>query len=166
MPLLFVEPLPAVSLIEWSWVWRGRLESGPTKLGMEELQQIRSPDISIRSPVRGGSEPSNKEKLFSAGMSTCGEWRSQWMTESWSSSHALTRTPFCLLCQLRAHRHDHQVWSSMFPAAHAKLMGEHLVETSPAMRALQESKLHGSMRKDILKLVWHDMLDEVPRLSK
>ena len=34
---------------------------------MEELQQIRSLDISIRSPVRGGSEPSNKEKLFSVG---------------------------------------------------------------------------------------------------
>lgn len=50
-----------------------------------------------------------------------------------------------------------------FPAARAKLTGVHLVETSPAMRALQESKLHGSMRNDIPKLVWHDMLDEVPR---
>lgn len=67
VPLLFVEPLPTVSLIERSRVWRGRLESGPTKLSMEELQQIRSLDISMRLPGRANTESSSKEKLFNVG---------------------------------------------------------------------------------------------------
>ncbi|KAF9231969.1 hypothetical protein BU15DRAFT_90776 [Melanogaster broomeanus] len=56
VPLLFVEPMPAVSLIDRGQVWRGRLESGPTKLSVEDLQQIRSLDTSLR-PL-GSNEPS------------------------------------------------------------------------------------------------------------
>ncbi|KAL4079080.1 hypothetical protein J3A83DRAFT_4455400 [Scleroderma citrinum] len=67
VPLLFVEPLPTVTLIERSRVWRGRFESGPTKLSMEELQQIRNLDISIRSPGRTSAELSSKERLFNVG---------------------------------------------------------------------------------------------------
>ncbi|KAI6007556.1 rho GTPase activating protein 22 [Pisolithus orientalis] len=54
------EPLPAVSLLERSQIWRGRLESGPTKFSVEELQQIRSLDMSLRSP-------GSKDKLFNVG---------------------------------------------------------------------------------------------------
>lgn len=67
VPLLFVEPLPTVSLLERSQIWRGRLESGPTKSSMEELQQIRSLDVSFRSPGTIGAENSSKDKLFNVG---------------------------------------------------------------------------------------------------
>lgn len=49
------------------------------------------------------------------------------------------------------------------PAARAKLTSIHLVETSPAMRTLQGSKLLSSVQNNSLKLVWYDALDEVPR---
>ncbi|KAL4064356.1 S-adenosyl-L-methionine-dependent methyltransferase [Scleroderma yunnanense] len=50
-----------------------------------------------------------------------------------------------------------------FPAARAKVTNVHLVETSPAMRTLQQSKLQSSVKNGSPKLVWHDALDEVPR---
>ncbi|KAF9222356.1 hypothetical protein BS17DRAFT_838369 [Gyrodon lividus] len=66
VPLLFVEPLPTVSLIDRGQVWRGRLESGPTKLSVEDLQRLRSLDISLR-PL-GKNEPSaSKEGLLKIG---------------------------------------------------------------------------------------------------
>ncbi|KAG6334782.1 hypothetical protein ID866_4315 [Astraeus odoratus] len=68
VPLLFVEPLPTVSLIERGQVWRGRLESGPAKFSMEELQQIRSLDISLRFSGRvGGESSSSRDRLFNVG---------------------------------------------------------------------------------------------------
>lgn len=67
VPLLFVEPLPTVSLIERSQIWRGRLESGPTKFTLEELQQIRSFEISLRFSGKTGTESSNKDKVFNVG---------------------------------------------------------------------------------------------------
>ncbi|KAI6155219.1 DUF185-domain-containing protein [Pisolithus tinctorius] len=50
-----------------------------------------------------------------------------------------------------------------FPAARAKLTNVHLVETSPAMRTLQESKLKHIVHNGSPGLVWHDALDDVPR---
>ncbi|KAI6115749.1 hypothetical protein EDD16DRAFT_1863761, partial [Pisolithus croceorrhizus] len=67
VPLLFVEALPIVSLLERSQIWRGRLESGPTKFSVEELQQIRSLDMSLRSPGITGVENASKDKLFNVG---------------------------------------------------------------------------------------------------
>lgn len=66
-PLLFIEPLPAISLLERSQIWRGRLESGPTKFSVEELQQIRSLDMSLRSPGSMTAENAGKDKLFNVG---------------------------------------------------------------------------------------------------
>ncbi|KIJ66150.1 hypothetical protein HYDPIDRAFT_187160 [Hydnomerulius pinastri MD-312] len=63
VPLLFVEPLPTVSLIDRGQVWRGRLESGPTKLSVDELQQFRSLDSSLRPLEQSAS----KEKLLKVG---------------------------------------------------------------------------------------------------
>jgi hypothetical protein len=66
VPLLFIEPLPTVTLVDRGQVWRGRLESGPTKLSVEDLQQLRSLDISLR-PL-GKNEPStSKEGLLTIG---------------------------------------------------------------------------------------------------
>ncbi|KAI6043474.1 hypothetical protein EDC04DRAFT_2890865 [Pisolithus marmoratus] len=67
VPLLFVEPLPTVTLLERSQIWRGRLESGPTKFSMEELQQIRNLDMALRFPGSMGVENASKDKLFNVG---------------------------------------------------------------------------------------------------
>ncbi|KAG8220481.1 hypothetical protein J3R82DRAFT_3176 [Butyriboletus roseoflavus] len=66
VPLLFVEPLPTVSLIDRGQVWRGRLESGPTKLTVEELQQLRSIDTSLR-PFGQNDASASKDKLLKIG---------------------------------------------------------------------------------------------------
>ena len=65
VPLLFVEPMPTVSLIDRGQVWRGRLESGPTKLSVEELQQLRNLDT-LR-PFRKNDASASKDKLFKIG---------------------------------------------------------------------------------------------------
>ncbi|KAG6382111.1 hypothetical protein JVT61DRAFT_754 [Boletus reticuloceps] len=66
VPLLFVEPLPTVSLIDRGQVWRGRLESGPTKLSVEELQQLRNIDTSLR-PFGKNDASTSKDKLLKIG---------------------------------------------------------------------------------------------------
>ncbi|KAG9312280.1 rho GTPase activating protein 22 [Chiua virens] len=66
VPLLFVEPMPTVSLLDRSQVWRGRLESGPTKLSVEELQQLRNLDSSLR-PFGQNDASASKEKLLKIG---------------------------------------------------------------------------------------------------
>lgn len=66
VPLLFVEPLPTVSLIDRSQVWRGRLESGPAKLSVEELQQLRNIDTSLR-PIGKSDASASKDKLLKIG---------------------------------------------------------------------------------------------------
>ena len=66
VPLLFVEPLPIVSLIDRGQVWRGRLESGPTKLSVEELQQLRNIDTSLR-PFGRNDASASKDKLLKIG---------------------------------------------------------------------------------------------------
>jgi NADH dehydrogenase [ubiquinone] 1 alpha subcomplex assembly factor 7 len=38
----------------------------------------------------------------------------------------------------------------------------HLVETSPAMRALQKEKLHSSVKEAGCQLHWHDSIDAIP----
>ncbi|KAI6042564.1 S-adenosyl-L-methionine-dependent methyltransferase [Pisolithus marmoratus] len=50
-----------------------------------------------------------------------------------------------------------------FPASRTKLANMHLVETSPAMRALQESKLKHTVHDGSPGFVWHDALDDIPR---
>lgn len=62
VPLLFVEPLHTVSFIDRGQVWRGRLESWPAKLSVEELQQLRSIDTSLRS-LRKNDASASKDKL-------------------------------------------------------------------------------------------------------
>lgn len=49
------------------------------------------------------------------------------------------------------------------PASRTKLTNVHLVETSPAMRALQESKLKHTVHDGSPELVWHDALGDIPR---
>ena len=66
VPLLFVEPLPTVSLIDRGQVWRGRLESGPTKLSVEELQQLRNIDTSLR-PFGKNDASASKDRLLKIG---------------------------------------------------------------------------------------------------
>ncbi|KAH7883403.1 hypothetical protein F5I97DRAFT_1814988 [Phlebopus sp. FC_14] len=66
VPLLFVEPLPTVSLIDRSHIWRGRLESGPTKLSVDDLQQLRSLDTSLR-PLSRAEQSMSKERLLQVG---------------------------------------------------------------------------------------------------
>lgn len=66
VPLLFIEPLPTVSLIDRGQVWRGRLESGPTKLSVEELQQLRNLETSLR-PFGRNDASTSKDKLFKLG---------------------------------------------------------------------------------------------------
>ncbi|KAG6333096.1 hypothetical protein ID866_5998 [Astraeus odoratus] len=50
-----------------------------------------------------------------------------------------------------------------FPAARANLESVHLVETSPAMRTLQESKLRDATQGGKPKAMWHNAVDEVPQ---
>ncbi|KIK93915.1 hypothetical protein PAXRUDRAFT_485676 [Paxillus rubicundulus Ve08.2h10] len=66
VPLLFIEPLPTVTLVDRGQVWRGRLESGPTKLSVEDLQRLRSFDISLR-PFSKNEPSSSKEGLLTIG---------------------------------------------------------------------------------------------------
>ncbi|KAJ7112003.1 DUF185-domain-containing protein [Mycena epipterygia] len=47
-----------------------------------------------------------------------------------------------------------------------RLAGVHLVETSPALRALQETKLSPSAQKYGCKLQWHDSIDQISPSSK
>lgn len=49
------------------------------------------------------------------------------------------------------------------PASRAKLTNVHLAETSPAMRALQESKLKHTVHEGSPGIAWHDALDDIPR---
>lgn len=68
-PLLFVEPFPAVTLLDRGQIWRGRLESGPTKLSVEELQRLRGLDIALIPASHGNRSDasSSKDKLFNIG---------------------------------------------------------------------------------------------------
>ncbi|KAI6024824.1 S-adenosyl-L-methionine-dependent methyltransferase [Pisolithus microcarpus] len=50
-----------------------------------------------------------------------------------------------------------------FPASRSKLTNVHLAETSPAMRALQESKLKRTVHEGSPGIAWHDALDDIPR---
>ncbi|KAH7912708.1 hypothetical protein BJ138DRAFT_1147682 [Hygrophoropsis aurantiaca] len=71
VPLLFVEPLPAVTLIDRGQVWRGRLESGPTRINIDELQVLQGLETSLkpitRSLKQGSAATKSREKLFSVG---------------------------------------------------------------------------------------------------
>ncbi|KAG1740823.1 uncharacterized protein EDB91DRAFT_1053018 [Suillus paluster] len=67
-PLLFVDPLPTVSLIDRAQIWRGRLESGPTKLSVDELQRLRGLDVALTPASRSRMDASSsKDKLFNIG---------------------------------------------------------------------------------------------------
>ncbi|KAH7929515.1 hypothetical protein BV22DRAFT_1080692 [Leucogyrophana mollusca] len=71
VPLLFVEPLPTITLIDRGQVWRGRLESGPTRLNVDELQLLQGLETSLRPITRslkqGTAHAASREKLFSVG---------------------------------------------------------------------------------------------------
>jgi len=64
-PLLFMDALPTVSLLDRGQIWRGRLESGPTKLSVEELQRLRRLDVTLIPSSRDTS--GSKDKLFNIG---------------------------------------------------------------------------------------------------
>jgi len=68
-PLLFVDPLPTVTLLDRGQIWRGRLESGPTKMSVEELQRLRRIDIALTPASRGNKSDasSSKDRLFNIG---------------------------------------------------------------------------------------------------
>ncbi|KAG2153395.1 hypothetical protein DEU56DRAFT_727081 [Suillus clintonianus] len=66
-PLLFVDPLPTVTLIDRAQIWRGRLESGPTKLSVDELQRLRGLDVALTPASRRADASSSKDKLFNIG---------------------------------------------------------------------------------------------------
>lgn len=66
-PLLFVDPLPTVTLLDRAQIWRGRLESGPTKLSVEELQRLRGLDVALTPASRRADASSSKDKLFNIG---------------------------------------------------------------------------------------------------
>ncbi|KAG2142278.1 uncharacterized protein EDB93DRAFT_1088823 [Suillus bovinus] len=66
-PLLFVDPLPTVTLLDRGQIWRGRLESGPTKLSVDELQRLRGLDVTLTPAFRRADASSSKDKLFNIG---------------------------------------------------------------------------------------------------
>lgn len=66
-PLLFVDPLPTVTLLDRGQIWRGRLESGPTKLSVDELQRLRGLDVALTPASRRADASSSKDKLFNIG---------------------------------------------------------------------------------------------------
>lgn len=66
-PLLFVDPLPTVAFLDRGQIWRGRLESGPTKLSVDELQRLRGLEAALTPTSRRVDASSSKDKLFNIG---------------------------------------------------------------------------------------------------
>lgn len=52
-----------------------------------------------------------------------------------------------------------------FPASADAVREVHLVETSQSMRGIQETKLAELTTKRGCKLIWHDMIEDVPEDS-
>ncbi|KAF8492639.1 DUF185-domain-containing protein [Russula emetica] len=51
---------------------------------------------------------------------------------------------------------------SQFPHSRSSVKRVHLVESSPALRAVQEKKLHAWGGKSRLELHWHDSIEDIP----
>ncbi|OAX35708.1 hypothetical protein K503DRAFT_868067 [Rhizopogon vinicolor AM-OR11-026] len=65
-PLLFMDPLPTITFLDRGQIWRGRLESGPTKLSVEELQRLRRLDIAL-TPAARSNRSDASSSLFNIG---------------------------------------------------------------------------------------------------
>ncbi|KAI6123548.1 S-adenosyl-L-methionine-dependent methyltransferase [Pisolithus croceorrhizus] len=92
-----------------------------------------------------------------------GELAAVWLLERWMNS-APTR-PFRII-ELGPGRgtlmDDMLRVFRQFPASRTKLTNVHLIETSPAMRTLQESKLKHAVHGGSPAIVWHDAVDDIP----
>ncbi|KAG0703340.1 hypothetical protein DFH29DRAFT_1079014 [Suillus ampliporus] len=66
-PLLFADVLPSVTFLDRGQIWRGRLESGPTKLSVDELQRLRGLDAALTPVSRRTDASSSKDMLFNIG---------------------------------------------------------------------------------------------------
>jgi SAM-dependent MidA family methyltransferase len=51
---------------------------------------------------------------------------------------------------------------SQFPHSRTSVKRVHLVESSPALRAVQEKKLQAWGGKNSLELHWHDSIEDIP----
>ena len=76
---------------------------------------------------------------------------------SWTTSFGCV-TPY----NIRAFSQIGPKTLSQFPHSRSSVKHVHLVESSPALQAVQEKKLEAWVGKNGLELHWHDSIEDIP----
>ena len=76
---------------------------------------------------------------------------------SWTTSFGCV-TPL----QMTVHPSNRSQTLSQFPHFRTSVKHVHLVESSPALRAVQEKKLRAWGGKRGLEILWHDAIEDIP----